>query len=117
MNRKIIVKEIIGSNIALSMEKGKVLYTMLREALGLDLNIILDFADMKVASPFLNSSIGYLFKDFNSEEINRRIECINMSESTERTLFAVKRNAERYFSSQEEARYTDQLIEEIVKVV
>ncbi|MDP9500354.1 STAS-like domain-containing protein [Bisgaard Taxon 45] len=117
MNKIIVIKELLGGVIALSMDKGIILHEKLVENLNQGFNLILDFSDVKVASPFLNASIGALFKDFTADEINNKITFINTSPSTEQTLSAVKRNAERYFSNSQEAEFTDKLVENVIKEV
>lgn len=117
MNNTIVVKDLLGGIIALSMDKGNILYTRLFELMKNNELITLDFQDMKVASPFLNASIGSLFKDFSVDDINQRITFINMSAAAEGTLQAVKRNAERYFSNPQEAEFIDKIIENVIKEV
>lgn len=114
----IIIKELVGSHIALTMEKGAILYAVLIDELNKEgISLTLDFSDMKVASPFLNASIGYLFKSFTKTEIDSRITFINLSPSTEHTLYTVLGNAEEYFKDPKEAKLTDQLVNNVIEAV
>lgn len=76
---KIIIKDLISSNNAVSMEQGSLLYVVLKEIMNQDDQIELSFEGLSViASPFFNASISYLTIDHEVKEILEKIKMINI---------------------------------------
>lgn len=78
---KINVKELIGSNIAISAEKGRVLRDDILNGLKKDLKVIVDFEGITdLTTAFLNTAIGQLYVDYSSEELNEKLELKQLDE-------------------------------------
>lgn len=77
---KIIIKELLGGDIAISMAKGKNLYDLLLQNINNHDKIILDFDGVTIfASPFFNASIGYLLKDFDIKDLQLKLSFTNLN--------------------------------------
>ena len=99
---RIIVKELIGSNIAVSMQLGDKLYRELREKLVQENKIIIDFCGVDTfATPFFNSAIGRLLKDYNIELLKQKLSFSNITEGGRNLLNRVIANAIDYYANPE----------------
>lgn len=82
-----VVKEIIETNIAISAKKGELLFDKLNEMLLVNdahqskEKVIVDFDGITdLTTAFLNVGIGHLYNTFSSEELNERLEIINLDD-------------------------------------
>jgi hypothetical protein len=95
------VLEISGEN-AVAQEDGQKVYERIRELLKSGQDLQLDFQGVKIfASPFFNAAIGQLLKDFDADDLNRRLKFEHLSLVGQEVLKKVNENSKRYFSSSE----------------
>lgn len=96
---KILVKDIINSNFAISDEKGIILYKKIISELSNQNLIELDFSGIVTTiSTFFNTSYGLLFKDYPKEVIKRKIRFLNIKEITKMQIDAVEEIAIKFYS-------------------
>lgn len=107
---KIIAKEIVGSN-AISMQSGKLLYEKISKQLFAGEEIEIDFNGVELfASPFFNASIGFLIKDINVTELQKRLKLTNLSDVGRHLLNHVIANAILFYAEQGKAADDMQII-------
>ena len=101
----LIVKNIIGSDLAVSSDDGKKVYQAIIEALRREAIVELDFQGITVViTAFLNMAIGKLYQDFNGDFLNHHLK--------DKALFKmVVTYAKEYFANQEAF---EQVVEEIL---
>jgi len=76
-----VVKEIIETNVAISAKKGELLYTTLKQILCSNPRVTVDFEGITdLTTAFLNVGIGHLYNNFSSNELNRKLEIVNLDE-------------------------------------
>lgn len=79
MNVKVI--DIIGTSIAISTDKGKVLLNAIQNSLHNDSTVIVDFEGISdLTTAFLNVAIGHLYNDFSGKELNEKLIIKNLDE-------------------------------------
>lgn len=83
----------------LTEQDGQKLFNIISDLLNKDTKILLDFERIKsFASPYLNVSIGQLFKDHKKDYVMSHIEFKNLSPLGTITLNRVVENAVKYYS-------------------
>lgn len=88
---KIILKDIINSEYAVSSEQGELVYNSFIEYFKSGALIELDFSNIKITiAPFFYSCYGILFKDYSLEQVEQKIKFLNITNSTEITIKIVK---------------------------
>lgn len=98
---RLLVKEIINSNFAISEEKGKILYEKIAQELSNGNNIEIDFSGIQATiSTFFNSSYGLLFKTFTKDEIKNNIKFLNLKEITKMQIEAVEEIAIKFYNKE-----------------
>lgn len=76
-----IVKDIIGTSIAISATKGEVLYKALNAVMQTNEKVVLDFEGITdLTTAFLNVGIGHLYNNFSNIELNKKLEIINLDD-------------------------------------
>lgn len=92
------VKDIIGSEIAVTTDDGNVLFENINKAFSGDETVELDFAGIKILiTAFLNSAIGRLYENYDSEFLNNHLKLTNVAPE-DRILFKkVVERAQQYF--------------------
>jgi len=95
---KLNVKDIIGSDIAVSTDYGDILYKNIIEAFRQKKQVELDFYGIEIiTTAFLNAAIGQLYNSYKSEELNKSIKLINISDEDILLLKKVIQRAKEYF--------------------
>lgn len=108
------VENAIGSPSALTREQGEIVYDMIKDKIALGENVLLDFGNIEsLITPFLNVSIGKLYKDFSSETLKERLKILNVPEGKVSSFNLVIENAKRYYKDQQGF---NRLVEEEVDV-
>jgi STAS-like domain of unknown function (DUF4325) len=93
------VGSLVGKN-AISMQSGGRLRKELLKALAAEEKVELDFSGVVLfASPFFNSSIGFLLKDLTIEELQERLVFKDLSDVGRSLLNLVIGNAIKYYSN------------------
>ena len=78
---ELVVKDLLGSRLAVSPEKGEVLYEFLYKNLENKDNIVINFAGIEQhTTAFLNKAFGKLYSNFSSEELNQLIRIDKLDE-------------------------------------
>ena len=100
----LIVSDLVGENV-ITIEDGKIVYDKLFPFLKMRQPVCLDFSGVSIfASPFFNTAIGRLYKDFSSEELNSLLFFQNISPHGNAVLSRVLENSKKYYSSSETER-------------
>jgi hypothetical protein len=113
MNMKLTIKigEIVGPN-CVTFDDGQVIYSKIVEEIKAGNPVTLDFTGTKIfASPFFNGSVGSLFKDIESEKLNRLLEIINLNDDANTSLRRVIENAKKYYSDSAHRTASDNAIQ------
>lgn len=98
---RILVKNIIDSNFAISDEKGIILYEKIISEMPNNDLIELDFSGITTTiSTFFNTSYGLLFKTYSKEEIKSKIKFINIKEITKMQIEAVEEIAINFYNKE-----------------
>jgi isocitrate dehydrogenase kinase/phosphatase len=96
--KSLLASELIGP-YAITMDDGKIIYNELYPLLSSEYSVTLDFQGVThFAAPFLNFAIGRLFEHFSAEEINTRLEILNISSVGQASLNRVIENSKAYYS-------------------
>ncbi len=100
----IIIKDVIGSELAVSTENGAKVFALIDKYLKEGKSVTLDFSGISIMiTAFLNAAIGSLYskKEYTGELLNERIKLENV-EPEDVTLFKdVIQRAKEYFSNKE----------------
>ena len=108
----LIVKNIIGSDLAVSSDDGKKVYQAIVEALHTEAIVELDFQGITIViTAFLNMAIGKLYQDFDSDFLNAHLKLIYVDDKDKALFRMVATYAKEYFANQEGF---EQAVEEIL---
>ena len=106
---KVVVRDVIGGEDAITLDDGQRVYDQVRPALKQGESVDVDFAGVNVfASPFFNAAIGQLLRDLKPEQLNRLLKFANLAPAGLGVLHRVIENAKRYYA---EPNYRDAQIE------
>jgi STAS-like domain of unknown function (DUF4325) len=96
--KTLLALELIGQ-YAITLDDGEILYNQLYPSLNAGYSVTLDFQGVThFAAPFLNFAIGRLFEHFSAEDINTRLEILNISSVGQASLNRVIENSKAYYS-------------------
>lgn len=91
---KLKVKEIIKTDMAVSVEDGDLLFEKIVEYVKNDINIELDFSELDlITTAFLNNAFGKLYSIFSPDTLNKHIKIINIRKGDLSNLGDVKKRA------------------------
>ncbi|WP_125763426.1 STAS-like domain-containing protein [Companilactobacillus hulinensis] len=80
MNKKIIVKDIIESPLAVNTKQGKEVFEVIEKELGKQNVVDVDFSGLTtITTAFLNLSIGKLYSLDEPRELNKRVKILSDS--------------------------------------
>lgn len=101
MNTVILnIASLIKSPSALTREQGIIVYEQIMKNLNSENKVVLDFQDIeRVITPFLNVSIGKLYENFSSTQLNTQLEVKNLPDGTTSKFQMVIANAKQYYSN------------------
>ncbi|AKP67389.1 STAS-like domain-containing protein [Companilactobacillus ginsenosidimutans] len=72
--KKIVIQKVINNSLAVNTEQGKMVFTVINEALNHGEKITIDFTGLStITTAFLNLSIGRLYQMNTQEELKERI--------------------------------------------
>jgi hypothetical protein len=87
----------IGNNICVAPEDGEKVYQKIREALREDKNVKISFKGIEdLTTLFLNIAIGQLYKEFEDDEVKRRLSVTDASPQDLETLIRCVKRAKEY---------------------
>jgi len=106
----IVILGIVGEN-AVTLDDGEKIYQKIIPALNAEEKVDIDFTGVKVfASPFFNSAIGRLLKDFSGEILNRYLSFNNLNPIGTEVLKRVIENSKQFYSKPEVQKAVEQTI-------
>ena len=105
------VKDLVGSDFALSADSGDFVFTAIDGALRDGGRVVLDFDGLDNATTvFLNAAIGRLYGSYDAERLRERVSVANANDLVARMFRLVTRNAKRYFEDRKAAEERDDLM-------
>ena len=108
----LIVKNIIGSDLAITSDAGKSVHQAIFQALRKGDIVELDFQGITIViTAFLNMAIGKLYQDFDSDFLNAHLKLVNVDDKDKAFFKMVVTYAKEYFANQEAF---EQAVEEIL---
>lgn len=94
----IFIKDIIGSQYAISMEKAKILHDLLEKAINEKTVINISFKEIDVLiTAFINNAYGLLYKNHSPEDIDSYLKFIDLKDIFKKTIDNVKEVAVSYY--------------------
>ena len=109
-NRFIIrVFEEVGGDSAISVDDGDAVFRKIDSAFASGMSVTLDFQNVKlIITAFLNAAIGQLYSKYTSEQLNRRLQVINIKPEDSKLFNKVIERAKEYFSNPDDFESTAQ---------
>ena len=107
---KINIYNEVGGRAAVTATDGEKIYKKILTAINNNTNVILDFINIEiVASAFLNTAIGQLYKEkFSPEQLKTLVKAVNIEKEDTELLKQVLSRAKEYYQNPE---YKERLIE------
>lgn len=100
---KLIVKEIISVDTAVSTDNGNAVYQNIIEALNEGNEVILDFNGISMmTTAFLNAAIGQLYSSYTSEQLNKVLKLVNVADDDKILFKKVVDRAKQYFANKKD---------------
>jgi len=91
------VQPLVGA-FCMTFEDGAKLHDSYRPAFNRGEMVTLDFADTRIfVSRFFNAAIGQLLKDYPIDEVQQRLQIVNLSSAGRSILNHSIENAQRYY--------------------
>lgn len=100
----LFVKELIGTDLAVSTENGQKVYEIIEENLDKSQQIVLDFDGISlIITAFLNAAIGSLFKNqkYSAEFLNENLLLKNVDSNDAYLFGEVINRAKEYFANKD----------------
>lgn len=95
---EIIVTEIIGTNLCVDSEAGKLVREEIAKAFRKSGKVSVSFVNSQmITTAFLNTAIGSLYKDFSEDEIREKISIVSMSNEDKALLKRVVDTAKIFY--------------------
>ena len=92
----------ISSPVAVSTDDGTLIFNKIEKAINNDVSVNLDFKNIDIlTSAFLNAAIGQLYSKFSGNELNEKVNVVNISEEDKSTFIKVVKRAKEYFINKE----------------
>lgn len=104
-NKKVFISvyECIGENSAISTEEGDSLYQRIETALDKEISVQVSFKNIQlITTAFLNAAIGQLYKKYTSDQLNEKLEILDMEPTDIEILKRVISVAKKYFENPKE---------------
>ncbi len=109
---KLEIHNLVGKN-CMTREDGQKVYDLIYPRLLEGESVELDFDGVVIfASPFFNVAIGQLLRDIDSDTLNKLLKPSHLSPLGLRILKRVIKNSKWYYSSENNQRIVDQVLEE-----
>ncbi|HON42575.1 MAG TPA: STAS-like domain-containing protein [Bacillota bacterium] len=92
------VHDVSGVN-CITLEDGEKVYELVHPLLSKGVPVTLDFSGVRVfASSFFNSAVGQLFRDLDSDTLNRLLLIVNLESDGTTVLRRVIENSRQYYA-------------------
>ncbi len=104
-NKKLLISvyECIGESSAISTEEGDSLYQRIEKALDKEISVQVSFKNIQlITTAFLNAAIGQLYKKYTSDQLNEKLEILDLEPTDMEILKRVISVAKKYFENPEE---------------
>lgn len=104
MVQKIIISDVLKTDLAVGDEKGKYIYSLLKKAFEEKKETIVDFSGItSLTTAFLNYAIGELYLLGNSDELNKyiKIDATTLTISQKKKVRMVMENSKNKISQTE----------------
>lgn len=99
---KLNILSVIGSKFCVEAEDGEKIYDLIYKAFKENKKIELSFLNIELlTTAFLNSAVGKLYKDFNEDEIKKKLSVSDISKSGAVSLKRVVDNAKLFYKNPE----------------
>jgi hypothetical protein len=99
-NNKLKATDFAHEGNAVSSDDGDNLFVEINKLIKSGLVVELDFAGISIiTTAFLNSAIGQLYSEYNSEQLNHSLKLINVSEEDKILFKKVVERAKEYFAN------------------
>jgi hypothetical protein len=98
------VKELIGTDLAVSTENGQKVHSILEQNLDDKQQVVLDFDGISlIITAFLNAAIGSLFKNqkYSAEFLNENLLLSNVDSNDAHLFVEVINRAKEYFANKD----------------
>jgi len=98
------VRDLIGTNLAVSTENGEKVYNEVEKSLNKGEEVTLDFEDINIIiTAFLNAAIGSLFKNqkYSQQFLNKNVYLKNVDTSDNKLFEEVIQRAKEYFANKD----------------
>lgn len=104
------VQDIVGDN-CITREDGQKVYDLIFPLLEGKNVVTLDFENIGVfTSPFLNTAIGPLFKDFSRDELRHQLLFVNINSVGRNLMKIVIENSSKYFQDEQFRKVHDDIL-------
>lgn len=98
----IVIDNYVSLHQGITSEEGEPIFNKIIDALSRDDEVTLDFDGMKfLTTAFLNVMIGALYKDYTSEQLQKKLHIKNINEETAARVKKVTDNAKSFYGDQE----------------
>lgn len=112
---RVNVKELVGPR-CITSEDGQRVYADVHAGLLAGEEVVLDFQGVTVfASPFFNFAVGQLYRDLDSEILNRRLHPINLTPTGGMVLQRVIKNSRDYYADAAHRRAVDAAVRDLAE--
>jgi len=109
---KLKIRNLVGKN-CMTREDGQKVYDLIYPRLLEGEFVELDFDGVVIfASPFFNVAIGQLLRDIDSDTLNKLLKPSHLNRLGLKILKRVIENSKWYYSSQNNQRIVDEVLEE-----
>ncbi len=99
---QINIFSLVGSSFCVEAEDGNKLYEYIKTAVMEGKDVVLDFLNVEMlTSAFLNSAVGQIYRDFDENEIKKRLKVSNLSPEDLSLLKRVINTAKIFFKDPE----------------
>ena len=106
------LNDLISCNKGITPDEGQPVYDKLISSLKEGQKVVLDFKGVEIlTTAFLNVAIGYLYKDYTSEELRELLSFESLNDTTARRIKKVTDNAKEFYKNQEEF---NQMVKEVL---
>jgi hypothetical protein len=106
------IRTLVGDN-CITLEQGEPVYKAVHHLLTQGESVELDFAGVVVcASPFLNSAIGRLLKDFEPADLEQKLTVQHLTPVGTQLMRKVIENSQRYYHDPDARKALERILDE-----
>jgi hypothetical protein len=114
-DRIIKVYDVVGGDSAITDTDGKLVYDEVDKLLTNGLKVVLDFSNINfMITVFLNAAIGQLYKKYTSEQLNRDLKMVHLSDYDHKHMQDVIDYAKKFFNEPEREKEANDAITKVL---